>query len=89
MWAASLMVKEGSGSLHVFSNRFNMDTKIGLNHTFTNLVQCKALNNHTFGTVLSNCQRADISQQVSDLFIVNLQTTDVNVNRSKENNLSP
>lgn len=66
-----------------------MDTKMGLNHTFTNLVKCKALNNHTFGTVLSNCQRANISQQVSDLFIINLQTKNINVNRSKESNLSP
>lgn len=66
-----------------------MDTKMGLNHTFTNLVKCKALYNHTFGTVLSNCQRANISQQVSDLFIINLQTKNINVNRSKESNLSP
>lgn len=72
-----------------FFNTFIMDTKMGLNHTFTNLVKCKALNNHTFGTVLSNCQRANISQQVSDLFIINLQTTNINVNRSKDNNLSP
>lgn len=59
---------------------------------FTNLVQCKALHNHTFGTVLSNSQRANISQQVSDLFIINLQITNINVKREKqrrENNLSP
>lgn len=66
-----------------------MDTKMGLNHAFTNLVKCKALNNHTFGTVLSNCQRANISQQVSDLFIINLQTTNIDINRSIDNNLSP
>ena len=59
-----------------------------LDHIFTNLVKCKALNDHTFGTVLSNCQRADISQQVSDLFIINLQATNIKGNRSRENNLS-
>lgn len=59
------------------------------NNIFTNLVQCKALNDHTFGTVLSNCQRADISQQVSDLFIINLQATNIIVNIRKEKNLSP
>lgn len=69
------------GFLRSFSCRFAS----GLTH----LVQCKSLNDHTFGTVLSNCQRADIGQQVSDLLIVNLQATNVTVYRSKENNPFP
>lgn len=66
-----------------FFNRLIMDTNMGLKHTFTNLVKCKALNNHTFGTVLSNGQRANISQQVSDLLIINLQTKILTLTEAK------
>lgn len=38
----------------------------------TNLMQRKALNNHSFRTVLSDSKRAGIRQQVPDLFVVNL-----------------
>lgn len=58
-----------------------MDTRMGLKNVFTNLVQCQTLNDHPLGTVLSNSQRSDVSQQVSDLFVINLETTDVVVNR--------
>lgn len=46
-------------------------------HSVTNLMQREALDHHSFRTIISHGQRATVSQQVSNLFIVNLQTSDV------------